>query len=154
MTIRLIITDDHELVRTGLIQYLGMSPGIEVVADAANGTELMEKLRSISADLLLLDMSMPGICGENLITHIKNNYPDLRILVLSMHSEIPVVLHAIKAGASGYISKDSPPHVLLEAIQKTIETGQYLNPAMAEQLAYAATLEDEPTPITPAQAPK
>lgn len=136
MTIRLLVTDDHELVRAGLVQYLGMSPGVEVVAEAANGDELLEKLRSVSPDLLLLDMSMPGISGEGLIAHIKSLYPGLRILVLSMHNEIQVVSRAMGAGASGYITKDSPPHVLLEAIRKTIETGLYLNPAIAAQLAH------------------
>lgn len=154
MTIRLLVTDDHELVRAGLVQYLGMSPGIEVVAEAANGAELLEKLRSVSADLLLLDMTMPGISGEGLIAQIRNLYPDLRILVLSMHNEVQVVLCAMRAGASGYISKDSPPPVLLEAIRKTIETGQYLNPAMAGQLAYAASADPgddaEPTRDMPA----
>lgn len=142
MTIRLLVTDDHELVRAGLVQYLGMSPGIEVVAEAANGAELLGKLCSVSADLLLLDLSMPGISGEDLIAQIKRSYPDLRILVLSMHSEIQVILRAMRAGASGYISKDSPPHVLLEAIRKTIETGQYLNPAIAGQLAHAVVSDD------------
>lgn len=151
MTIRLLVTDDHELVRAGLVQYLGMSPGIEVVAEAANGAELLEKLRSVSADLLLLDMAMPGISGEDLIAHIKSVYPGLRILVLSMHNETQVVLRAMKAGASGYITKDSPPHVLLEAIRKTIETGQYLNPAIAGQLAHAST--DEPARSIPPEYP-
>lgn len=151
MTIRLLVTDDHELVRAGLVQYLGMSPGIEVVAEAANGDELLEKLRSVSPDLLLLDMSMPGISGEELIAHIKSLYPGVRILVLSMHNEIQIVSRAMRAGASGYITKDSPPHVLLEAIRKTVETGLYLNPAIAGQLAHAAT--SEPIRNTPPEAP-
>lgn len=146
MTIRLLVTDDHELVRAGLVQYLGMSPGIEVVGEAANGAELLGKLRSIPADLLLLDMTMPGTSGEELIAQIRSLYPGLQILVLSMHTEIRIVLRAMRAGASGYISKDSPPSVLLEAIQKTIETGQYLNPAMADQLAYAAGQSDDAEP--------
>lgn len=149
MTIRLIITDDHELVRAGLVQYLGMSPGIEVVADAANGGELLEKLRSTPADLLLLDMTMPGVCGVDLIAQVKSACPDLLILVLSMHNEVQFVSRAMKAGASGYIGKDSPPPVLLEAIRKTVETGQYLNPSMAEQLAYAADAAGETTRIIP-----
>ncbi len=141
MTIRLLVADDHELVRAGLVQYLGMSPGIEVVAEAANGSDLLERLSSVSADLLLLDMSMPGISGEGLIAHIRNLYPGLLILVLSMHNEIQIVSRAMKAGASGYVTKDTPPHVLLDAIRKTMETGQYLNPAMAGQLAHAAASE-------------
>lgn len=142
MIIRLAITDDHELVRKGLIQYLSSSPGIEVVADAGSGDELLKKLRVSDPDLLLLDLSMPGKCGVDLIGHIKSLYPSLLILVLSMHNEVSVVLRAMKAGASGYICKDCSPKTLLEAIQKVVSTGKYLSPQMAEQLAYASTLTD------------
>lgn len=142
MIVRLAITDDHELVRAGLVQFLGSSPGIEVVAEAANGDELLEKLRATQVDLLLLDMCMPGLSGEDLIARIKSYYPDMRILVLSMHDETQVVLRAMKAGASGYICKGSSPQTLLEAVRKVIATGKYLESAMAEQLAYAAVYPD------------
>lgn len=142
MVIRLAITDDHELVRAGLVQYLGASPGIEVAAEAASGDDLLEKLRAAQIDLLLLDMSMPGENGVDLIAHIRSIYPDLLILVLSMHNETQVVMRAMKAGASGYICKDCSPQTLLEAIRKVIATGKYLSPSMAEQLAYASTSSD------------
>ncbi len=138
MKIRLLITDDHELVRAGLVQFLGSSPGIEVVAEASSGDELLATLRATKVDLLLLDMSMPGMSGEDLIARIKSRYPDMRILVLSMHNETEVVLRAMKAGASGYICKDCSPKILLEAIRKVVETGKYLEPEMAERLAYVA----------------
>ncbi len=136
MTIRLAITDDHELVRAGLVQYLSMTPDIKVVSEASNGAELLEKLRTTRIDLLLLDMSIPGISGEDLISRIKSIYPNMHILVLSMHNESQIVLRAMKAGASGYICKDCSPQTLLEAIQKVFSMGRYLEPAMAEQLAY------------------
>ncbi len=136
--IRLMITDDHELVRAGLVQFLGSSPGIEVVAEASEGTELLEKLRTIRIDLLLLDMTMPGISGEDLIARIKSIYPNMHILVLSMHNESQVVLRAMKAGASGYLCKDCSPQTLLDAIRKVVATGKYLEPTMAERLAYAS----------------
>ena len=139
MAIRLVIVDDHHLLRAGLSQYFETQPGVEVVAEAANGEELLKKLRTIPADLLLLDMSMPGLSGTNLITRIKNLYPALHILVLSMHDEVQIVLSAMKAGASGYIVKDCSPKILLEAIKKVMTTGKYLDPEMAEQLAYAST---------------
>ena len=142
MAIRLAVTDDHELVRAGLIQYLGASPGIEVAAEAANGGELLEKLRATQVDLLLLDMSMPGKNGVDLISYIKSIYPDLLILVLSMHDEVNTVLRAMRAGASGYICKDCSPQTLLEAIRKVVATGKYLSPLMAERLAYAFTSPD------------
>lgn len=142
MKIRLAITDDHELVRAGLVQYLGATPGIDVVVEAASGNELLEKLRTTTPDLLLLDMSMPGISGEDLIVHIRSTYPDMHILVLSMHNETQVVSRAMKAGASGYIGKDCSPQTLLEAIRKVIATGKYLSPELSEQLAYASTSPD------------
>jgi len=140
-----MITDDHELVRAGLVQFLGSSPGIDVVAEASDGTELLEKLRATPIDLLLLDMTMPGISGEDLIARIKNIYPDMHILVLSMHNESQIVLRAMKAGASGYICKDCSPQTLLEAIRKVVTTGKYLDPEMAERLAYSvASNEQDP----------
>jgi DNA-binding NarL/FixJ family response regulator len=145
MTIRLTITDDLELVRAGLAQYLSMSPDITVVSEASNGAELLEKLRTTRIDLLLLDMSMPGISGEELISCIKSIYPDIHILVLSMHNESQVVLRAMKAGASGYICKDCSPKMLLEAIRKVVATGKYLEAAMAERLAYAAASNEQDT---------
>lgn len=142
MAIRLGITDDHELVRAGLVQYLGGAPDIEVVVEASNGTELLEKLRTTSLDLLLLDMTMPGRSGTDLISYIKNLYPGVRILVLSMHNEIQVVMRAMKAGASGYLCKDCSPQVLREAIQEVMKTGKYLHPSMAQQLAYVSFSPD------------
>jgi len=142
MAIRILITDDHELFRAGLTQYLSMSPDIEVVAEAANGDELLNKLLSTTPDLLLLDLSMPGENGADLISHIKRIYPDLLILVLSMHNEVSTVMRTMKAGASGYLWKDSSPQNLIEAIRKVIATGKFLSPSMAEQLAYASTSPD------------
>ena len=139
MVVRVMIIDDHNLVRAGLSRFLNESAGIEVVAEAANGEELLQKLRTIQADLLLLDMTMPGLSGAELINRIKSLYPALPILVLSMHNETQVVLSALKAGASGYICKDCSPKALLDAIQKTMATGKYLNPEMAEKLAYSST---------------
>lgn len=142
MAIRLAITDDHHLVRDGLVQYLSMSPDIQIVAEAANGEGILEKLRVTTPDLLLLDMTMPGKSGVDLLSHIKDLYPDMLILVLSMHNEVNMVLRAMKAGASGYICKDCSPQTLLEAIRKVVSTGKYLSPQMAEQLAYASAVPE------------
>jgi DNA-binding NarL/FixJ family response regulator len=142
MAIRLAITDDHHLVRDGLVQYLSMSPDIQIVAEAANGEGILEKLRVTTPDLLLLDMTMPGKSGVDLLGHIKDLYPDMLILVLSMHNEVNMVLRAMKAGASGYICKDCSPQTLLEAIRKVVSTGKYLSPQMAEQLAYASAVPE------------
>lgn len=139
MAIRLMIVDDHGLIREGLAKYLALSPDIEIVAQACSGDELLNMLRCQHAELLLLDMSMPGICGTDLIKMIKGIYPALRILVLSMHYEAHVVLRAMKAGASGYICKCCTQPALLEAVRKVSTTGKYLHPEMAEQLAFSAS---------------
>jgi DNA-binding NarL/FixJ family response regulator len=136
MTIRLLIIDDHDLVRAGLVQYLGMYPDIEVVGGFANGDELLEKLHATLVDMLLLDLVMPGLCGTELIRRVRRTYPDLLILMLSMHNEMHVVLRSLKAGASVYICKDCKPEILLEAIRKVSTTGKYLSPVMAEQIAF------------------
>lgn len=142
MNVRVLITDDHELVRAGLVHLFEGAIGIEVAEQAANGEELLLKLQTTRVDLLLLDMDMPGENGLDLIRHIKMDYPDLLMLILSMHDEANVVYRAIQAGASGYICKDCSPQVLVEAIHKIMATGKYLNPLMAEKLAYASLLPE------------
>lgn len=139
MVTRLMITDDHELVRSGLVQFMSMSPDVKVVAEAGSGSELLEKLRSAQVDVLLLDLVMPGISGAELVARVRSAYPNLRILVLSMHNDTQTVLRAMKAGASGYITKNCSPQTLLEAIRKIAATGKYLDPEIAERLAFASS---------------
>lgn len=136
LKIHLFIADDHDLVRAGLVQYLGLSPDIVVVGEAGTGDELLKKLPTTFADMVLLDLIMPGICGTELIVKLRRSYPGLRILVLSMHNEPHVVMRSLQAGASGYICKDCKPDVLMEAIRKVSKTGKYISPAMAEQIAF------------------
>lgn len=142
MNVRVLITDDHELVRAGLVHLFAGAIGIEVAAEAADGEELLLKLRDTQVDLVLLDLDMPGKDGIELIAHIRQEYPDLSILVLSTHNEVSVVSRAIQAGASGYICKNCSPQMLLEAIHKVISSGRYLSPLMAEKLAYASSSPD------------
>lgn len=137
MTIHLMVIDNNDLVRAGLVQYFEKQPDIQVVAEAANGEELLGKLKTTQADILLLDMVMPGTCGADLIFIIKSRYPDLRILVFSMYDEIKIVSDAMNAGASGYILKNCPPHILLEAVREVMLTGNYLTQNMAQRLESA-----------------
>lgn len=142
MVTRLMITDDHELVRSGLVQFMGTSPDVQVVAEASCGADLLEKLRSVQVDVLLLDLVMPGICGAELVARVRGGNPNLRILVLSMHNDTQTVLRAMKAGASGYITKNCSPQTLLDAVRKIAATGKYLDPEMAERLAFASSSAD------------
>ena len=137
--IRLVIADDHAIVRKGIKQILALASGIELVGEAVNGTEVLQQVRDCEFDLLLLDMNMPGISGADLIRRVKLCRATLPILVFTMHNDAQVATRALKAGASGFISKDSDPERLLAAILKVGAGGKYLDPALAEQIALDAT---------------
>ncbi|MGP0173019.1 response regulator [Pseudomonas sp. NCHU5208] len=134
---RIMIADDHTIMRNGLKQLIEFDSGLQVVAEAENGGQVLENLRHIEVDLVLLDMSMPGISGEDLIARIRSHYEKLPILVLSMHNEAQIAQRALRAGASGYLTKDHNAETLLAVINKVAKGGRYLDPRIAEQLAFA-----------------
>jgi len=132
--IRILVADDHQLVRDGLRQLLGSAPGIEVAADAANGDQVLALVKGADFDIALLDMSMPGLSGINLIKRLKLEKPALRILVLSMHGEHQYAARVLKSGASGYLTKDSATEQLIGAIRKIAAGGIYVTDAAASSL--------------------
>ncbi len=134
---RIMIADDHTIMRNGLKQLIEFDSRLQVIAEAENGGQVLEQLRQIDVDLLLLDMSMPGISGEDLISRLHGHYPKLPILVLSMHNEAQIAQRALRAGANGYLTKDHNAETLLAAINKVANGGRYLDPRIAEQLAFA-----------------
>ncbi|GAB2922282.1 response regulator transcription factor [Paraburkholderia jirisanensis] len=134
--IRILLADDHALMREGLKQLFALEPGINVVAEAANGAQVVAEMRRTPADLLLLDMSMSGVSGANLIQHVRAQPSSPPILVLSMHSDIHVVRYALKAGAAGYLTKDSDPQTLLAAIRKVAAGGRFMDPVLAERMVF------------------
>lgn len=137
--IRLVIADDHAIVRGGLKQIFALVPDFEVVGEAVNGSEVLDCLRLEPFDLLLLDLNMPGISGADLIARVKANRANLPILVLSMHNEPQVAARMLKAGAAGYITKDCEPEILLAAIRKVAANGNYIAPDMAEKMVFDVT---------------
>lgn len=137
--IRLLIADDHAIVRGGLKQIFALVPDFQVVGEAVNGGEVLECVRQEPVDLLLLDLNMPGISGADLIARVKAHKADLPILVLSMHNEPQVAARMLKAGASGYITKDCEPAILLAAIRKVAAKGKYIDPDLAEKMVFDAT---------------
>lgn len=139
--IRLVITDDHAIVRHGLKQILALAPDIEVAGEAGDGQELLELLGRTDCNLILLDMNMPGIAGVELIGKIRSVHPDMPILVLSMHIEGPVASRALKAGASGYLTKDSEPEMLVAAIRKVAAGGRFIDPVLVETLVFDSTAD-------------
>jgi DNA-binding NarL/FixJ family response regulator len=135
--IRLLLADDHALVRDGLMRILAAASDIEVAGEAANGDETLALVRRHDFDLALIDLSMPGLSGLDLIKRLKLEKPKLRILVLSMHGESQYAARALKAGASGYLTKDSAAAQLLGAIRKVAGGGVHITEAAATQLLNA-----------------
>ena len=136
--IRIVVADDHTIVREGLKQLLAAAGDLEVVGEAQNGHEVMERVRGLDFDLLLLDMSMPGKSGIELIKQVHSEKPKLRILVLSMHEEHQYAVRAIRAGAAGYLTKESASRQLVEAIRKVAGGGAFISGEVAQQLALGA----------------
>ena len=132
--IRVLIADDHEIVRDGLKRILRAHGDIEVGAEAANGDEALALVKANDYDVAMLDMSMPGLSGIDLIKRLKIERPKLRILVLSMHGEHQYAARALKAGAAGYLNKDSAAELLVGAIRKIAAGGVHIGEAAAASL--------------------
>jgi DNA-binding NarL/FixJ family response regulator len=144
--IRIVVADDHTIVREGLKQVLSAASDLSVVGEAQNGYEVLQRVRELEFDVLLLDMSMPGRSGIELIKQVRGEKPKLRILVLSMHQEPQYAVRAIKAGASGYLTKESASAQLVSAIRKVAGGGAFITNAVAEQLALGAMPQTEGPP--------
>lgn len=136
--IRIVLADDHAIVREGLKRIVGDVAEFEVAGEAADGTEVMKAVRELEFDVLVLDLSMPGRSGMELIKLVKAEKPRIRVLVLSMHQEMQYAVRAIKSGASGYLTKESAPAQLEAAIRKIAGGGAYISAEVAEQLALGA----------------
>lgn len=141
--IKILVADDHAIVRKGLIQIISEVPGMHVVDEASNGIEAMQKLLEKDYDIVLLDISMPGRSGLDILRAIKNKKPKIPVLVLSVHPEEQYAIRAIKAGASGYLTKDSAPAELIAAIKKISKGGKYVTTSLAEKLLYELEPSDE-----------
>lgn len=146
--IRLLIADDHAIVREGLKQLFALTPDIEVAGEAAESSEVIRQVLNGIFDLLLIDLNMPEIGGIELIARVKSSRPDLPIFVYSMHNEAYVASSAFKAGASGYFRKNSDPKLLMEAIRRVSGGGQYIDPAIAEQMAFDSAFPQHKLPHT------
>lgn len=140
------MADDHAIVREGLKRIVSSIEGMEVIGEAGNGTEVMQRVRELAFDVLVLDLSMPGRSGMELIKLIRAEKPQLRILVLSMHQELQYAVRAIKNGASGYLTKESAPAQLEQAIRKVASGGAFISAEVAEQLALGAMPGSEAVP--------
>lgn len=133
--IKILLADDHSIVRAGLRRIIEDSGEMAVIAEASDGREAIQRTHETMPDVAVIDVSMPGLDGLEVISQLRNYYPKLPILVLTMHEEEQYVVRAICAGAMGYITKRSAPEQLVKAIAKVYAGGRYLSDAAAELLA-------------------
>ena len=132
--IKILVVDDHALIRKGLKQLLEDSPDMKISGEAASGTEAMALLREQHFDLMLLDINLPDKHGIELLKQFNSEQPDLKIIILSMYPEDQYGVRALKAGAMGYINKQSTSEVLIKAIRHVITGKKYISEILAEQL--------------------
>ena len=142
--ISVLITDDHPVVRRGIRQILEDENWISIIDEAGSGKELFERMKERKYDVILLDISLPGRSGLDLISQIKKTQKSVAILMLSIHSEEVYAIKALKFGASGYLTKSSAPEELISAIHKVSAGGRYISASLAENLAETLLSESEP----------
>ena len=133
--LKILVADDHSIVREGLKQILSGVPDIIVAGEASDGNQALNQARNADYDLVLLDIAMPGIRGLDVLKQLKTEKPDLPILMLSMYPEEQYAVRTLKAGASGYLTKESAPEELIAAIRKVCAGGKYVSLSLAEKLA-------------------
>jgi two-component system invasion response regulator UvrY len=134
-TIRLLLVDDHAIVREGYLSLLAKQPDLQVIAEAADGTQAYQQFKDCSPDVVITDLSLPGIGGLELISRIKQRDANAKILVFSMHQNPSFAVQASRAGALGYVTKSSPPEVLLRAIHEVYGGRHTLSADIAQALA-------------------
>jgi len=134
--IRVLIADDHAVVRKGLGQIISETLDIQVAAEAASGPEVLDLARRQAFDVVVLDLSMPGQSGLDVLKQLRAEHPALAVLVLSMHAEDQYAIRVLKAGAAGYLTKESAPDELVKAIRRVAGGGKYMSPEVAEALLF------------------
>lgn len=144
--IKILIADDHAIVREGLKQILLESPDLVVIAEASTGQEVLDKAVKNDLDLVVLDISMPGRGGMDILKEIKSLKPKLPVLILSMYPEEQYAVRVLKSGASGYLTKESAPVELVKAIRQISQGKKYISPSLAEKLAVDLEVSSDKLP--------
>jgi two-component system invasion response regulator UvrY len=134
--IKILIADDHAIVREGLKRIVAETADMVVADEAISGHEVLKKVRNNEYDVVILDISMPGRGGVDILKQLKGQKPDLPILILSMHPEEQYAVRVLKAGAAGYLTKESAPDELITAIKRVSRGRKYVSPSLAEKLAF------------------
>lgn len=145
--VRVILADDHDLVRSGIKALLEMIEGVDVIAEARNGQELVTLVADLLPDVVMTDISMPVMDGIAAISQLHESHPQVRMLVLSMYDTVDFVKRAVANGACGYLMKDAPPFELEQALRSVMATGSYFSPSIAQRLLQPSepTVDDELT---------
>ncbi len=141
--IKLIIADDHPIVREGLKQIIADSPHFTVSDEAGDGPELLDKVRKEDFDVIILDLKMPGMDGLDVLKQLKIEKPRIPVIILTVHPEAQYALRILRAGASGYLTKESVSAELVTAIRKVHRGGKYISPGLAEKIAFALDTDSE-----------
>jgi two-component system invasion response regulator UvrY len=136
MMLKILIADDHAIVRQGLKQIVTETRDMTVAGEASNGQELLSKIKEGEYDVVVLDITMPVIDGMDVLRQLRSERPRLPVLMLSIHPEEQYALRALRAGASGYLTKESAPDELVVAIRKVSSGGKYISTSLAEKLAF------------------
>lgn len=144
--INVVVVDDHAVVREGLKRIISENPGMTVSGEAADGHEALQVVRSTPCDVVLLDITMPNKSGLDVLKQLHFESPRLPVLVLSMHSEDQYAVRVLRAGASGYLTKESAPAKLVQAIRKVVRGGKYVSPTLAEKLVFGLDSPSEKAP--------
>lgn len=141
--LKILVADDHAIVREGLKQIVAETSDMVVAGEASNGQEVLELVRREDWDIVLLDLSMPGKDGLDTLKELKRERPDLPILILSIYPEEQYAVRLLKAGAAGYLTKESAPEELIAAIRKVSQKGRYVSPSLGEKLAFFVQTDSE-----------
>lgn len=144
--INILIADDHAVVREGLKRIIAETSDLKVAGEACHGQEVLDMVRTKHWDVVVLDITLPGLSGIEILKTLKMEKPKLPILILSMHPEDQYAIRVLRAGAAGYLTKDSAPDQLVEAIRKVFQRGKYITPSIAEKLAYDLERDDQGLP--------
>lgn len=140
--IRIMIAEDHAIMRGGIKKLLAATDDLEVVGEATRGDEVLSQLRAVESDVLLLDLTMPGISGTELLQQVLTSCPTLPVVVLSMHNEGQIVNRVLRAGASGYVTKDSDPETLIAALRTVFRGGKFIDPDLVDTVVSFAHRDD------------
>lgn len=147
--VNILVVEDHDIMRFGLVQLLDGSQGLSVCEAVSNGAQAMDVLRQKPVNVIILDLSLPDCHGLNLIRNIKNRYPEKAILVHSMHEELRYGERVLAAGASGYVTKNSPPQTVIDAVRKVARGGMYISEKLQERLLTVGSRHDEGYSVSP-----